>query len=128
MINLDEQLNSKSNIVYSICETKIKQFYDLVDFYSTKSKFIEIRLDYMLSQGMHLEFLINLLNIIKDNYKDNLFFATLKTREDGGFLDTTPSKYFAIIKKIYQNSNVDFLDIKYSYYVQDRNVYENLFT
>ena len=120
-------MNNKGNIVYSIAEAKIKQFYDLIDFYTKKSKFIEIRLDYMLSQGVHLEFLINLLNIIKNTYPDNLFFATLRTREDGGFLDIAASKYFYIIKNLYQNSNVDFIEVKYSYYVQDRNIYDNLF-
>ena len=39
MINLEEHLNNKGNIVYSIAEAKIKQFYDLIDFYTKKSRF-----------------------------------------------------------------------------------------
>ena len=127
MLNLDEQVNNKCNIVYSITESKIKQFYELVDFYSQKSKFIEIRIDYMLSEGLSIEYLINLINILKDNYKDNLFFATIRIKEDGGFLETTPSKYFNIIKNLYQNSRADLIEVKYSYYIQDKNIYDNLF-
>ena len=128
MLNLDEQVNNKCNMVYSITESKIKQFYELIDFYSSKSKFIEIRIDYMLSTGLSIEYLINLINIVKDNYKDNLFFATIKIKEDGGFLETTPSKYFNIIKNLYQNSKADFIEVKYSYYIQDKNIYDNLFS
>ena len=127
MLNLDEQVNNKCNIVYSITESKIKQFYDLIDFYSRKSKFIEIRIDYMLSTGLSIEYLINLINIVKDNYPDNLFFATVRIKEDGGFLETNPSKYFNIIKNLYQNSKADFIEVKYSYYIQDKNIYDNLF-
>lgn len=128
MLNLDEQINNKCNIVYSITESKIKQFYELIDYYTKKSKFVEIRLDYMLSKGFSIEYLINLINIVKDNYPENLFFATIKIKDDGGFLDTTPSKYFSIIKNLYQNSNADFIEVKYSYYVQDKNIYDNLFS
>ena len=127
MLNLDEQVNNKCNIVYSITESKIKQFYELIDFYSQKSKFIEIRIDYMLSTGLSIEYLINLINIVKDNYPANLFFATVRIKEDGGFLETNPSKYFNIIKNLYQNSKADFIEVKYSYYIQDKNIYDNLF-
>ena len=127
MLNLDEQVNNKCNIVYSITESKIKQFYELIDFYSQKSKFIEIRIDYMLSTGLSIEYLINLINIVKDNYPANLFFATVRIKEDGGFLEINPSKYFNIIKNLYQNSKADFIEVKYSYYIQDKNIYDNLF-
>lgn len=120
--NTKIKLDGRAKICYIATYDNETKFYNKIEKYAEDSKcdMIELRIDTIYGKENDIEKVLEIINnadkIIKKNNKYSL--ATLRTKQDGSKFTTTKWEYFDIINNIYNDTNVDVVDIEYRYYKQ----------
>lgn len=121
-------LKNKYKFCYTIIEKTAKGLLSKVSELNVEKKpMFEIRLDPLLSEGMSTEEIINLLAKVRNKCAGRKLIATIRTINEGGYVDLTKEKYFFLIKALYLKSKVNAIDVEYRFYKIDQIYYDSLF-
>ena len=122
------KLKNNFDFCYPILENNKNDFLNKVAEVSTERKcMIELRLDYLLYNGMSIEEIIKIIDRIKNKTTNKKLIATIRTVSEGGKVDLPKERYFYYIKELYLNSKVQIIDVEYKFYKIDKIYYDSLF-
>ena len=122
------RFDDKARICYIATYDNESDFYSKIESYSkdTNCDIIELRIDSIYEKEQNINKIIDIINhsneIINNNKKYSL--VTFRSKKDGGKIDLSQTEYYDIISKIYNNTDVNAIDIEYRYYKKEPEKYD----
>lgn len=120
------KLTNDFEFCYPVLESKEKAFYEKVAELSDKNCILELRLDYLFFGGLKIDKIIDLVNRVNKDYPLLKIIATLRSKNEGGKYDFSVDEYYAYVTKLYENTQVSYIDIEYEYFKEKEFYYNQL--
>lgn len=111
---------SKAKICYIAKFSQEKIFYKKIKDYLNDENcdVIELRIDSIFEKTKNLDKTIEIINNCSKQikHKKKYAIATFRTKQDGSNIQLNKYEYLYIIKRIYNETDIDIIDIEYRHY------------
>ena len=119
--------NNKFELCYPIMENSFHNVLQNLFLHKNEKDVIyEIRIDYLLNAGHSTFSIVHMLNIIRNLHQRKKFIITIRTKTEGGKISISEGEYYEIIKLIIDNTNMDYYDIEYNFYINNKKKFDTL--
>ncbi len=120
-------VDKKFELCYPIMESDITLYVDkITSLEKDKNDLIELRIDYLLNEGVKIDEIIKMINYVS-TFSNKKLIVTIRTDREGGKYNLDEKKYYDYIERIYLETKAEYLDVEYKMYMCSEEKYENLF-